>query len=127
MSATEVLAKAFAAMCEAFCDMRSCDDCPLYAATYPGENCLEAFARLLRESKAEPWEARVVDGKWCSICAHKVPAGAETCPTCGAIIARGAEARSDGRYDESVSPYPENGETSRETARESLVGGAAIR
>ena len=86
MSATETLAKAFSAMCEAFCDTRSCDDCPLYAATGTGENCLEAFARLLRGSKAEPWEARVSDGKWCSICTHRVPEGAESCPTCGAAI-----------------------------------------
>lgn len=86
MSATEVVAKAFSEMCDAFCDMRSCDDCPLYAATRPGEDCLESFARLLRESKAEPWEARVADGGWCSICTHKVPEGSASCPTCRAAI-----------------------------------------
>lgn len=87
MSATETIAAVYSAMCDEYCYSLSCDDCPLYAATYPGENCLESFARLLRESKAEPWEARVVDGKWCSICTHKVPDGAKACPTCGAAIA----------------------------------------
>lgn len=88
MSATEKVAGMFAAMCDAFCDMHSCDDCPLYSATDAGEDCFEAFARLLRDSKAEPWEARSERG-YCSVCTHRVPDGARECPTCGAAIREG--------------------------------------
>lgn len=92
MSATENIARTFAAMCDAFCDMHSCDDCPVYASTMPDEDCFEAFARLLRDSKSEPFEARSVRG-YCSICTHRVPEGAEACPTCGAAIREGGDAR----------------------------------
>lgn len=93
MSATEKVAGTFSAMCDAYCDMHSCDDCPVYASTMADEDCFESFARLLRESKAEPWEARALNGRWCSICTHRVPEGAKACPTCGAAIREGGDAR----------------------------------
>lgn len=137
MSATQTLCDAFdRAQCYGdSCPMEPCEQCPINIAVTPDDaSCKEVFARLLKESRAEEWRgaARKFNGKFyndwfCSLCGGPLEDGAETCPTCGAIIARGAEARSDGRYDESVSPYQKNGETSRDTARESLGCGAAIR
>lgn len=133
MSATQTIVDAFERMLNdgAPCMAEPCDGCPINAdGTYDGVSCKSTFAKLLLASRSEPWGARVEDfrgRRYCSLCGGPLEDGAGECPTCGAIVARGAEARSDGRYDVSVSPYQKNSETSRETARESLAGGAAIR
>ena len=136
MSAVQTLCDAFEYLASGVdCPYDACEACPIYQAARDDEgSCQETFARLLRESRGEPWRGRVrkvafsrSHEAYCSLCGGPLEDGAGECPTCGAIIARGAEARSDGRCDESVSPYQKNGETSRETARESLGCGVAIR
>lgn len=86
--ATQTIADLFNRFCDGMgeCMAEPCDKCPLQGFAEDRENCFEAFARLLKESKEEPWEASVRNG-FCSICTMRVPEGAETCPTCAAVIA----------------------------------------
>lgn len=69
----------------------ACRACPLPLAMEPSDgSCQEAFARLLRAARSEPWEGTARDygrrGEYCSLCESGLPDGARECPTCGAAI-----------------------------------------
>lgn len=85
--ATQTIADLFDRMCSGMgeCMAEPCGECPLQGFADDRENCFEAFARLLKESKNEPWEASNRGG-CCSICGMRMHDGSKTCPTCGAAI-----------------------------------------
>lgn len=102
MSATQTVCDLFERFCESFgvCvadeagrwgDVRAgCATCPLSAIADDSDSCREAFAKLLKASRGEPWECSVTrwGGKgFCSLCGMRVPDGAGECPTCGAVVA----------------------------------------
>ena len=87
MSATQTIADLFDRFCGGMgeCMAEPCGECPLSVVMEDRENCFEAFARLLRESKEESWEGTSRKG-WCSLCHMRVPDGADACPECKAAI-----------------------------------------
>lgn len=97
MSATQTLCDAFAYLSDggSGCpyDAEACRACPIEAARTDADGtCQEAFARLLMESRGEPWEGTAegygLRGAYCSLCRSGIPDGAAECPTCGAAIRR---------------------------------------
>lgn len=93
MSATQTIVDAFERMLNdgAPCMAEPCEGCPIMAdGTYDGISCMSTFARLLRDSKREPWEghAEGFRGEWyCSLCGTPLrsPAAVE-CDGCGAAL-----------------------------------------
>ena len=82
----------------------ACRACPLPPAMEPSDgSCQEAFARLLRAARSEPWEGTARDygrrGEYCSLCESGLPDGARECPTCGAAIREGGADVSVSAYD----------------------------
>lgn len=96
MSATQALCETFSYLSsDTGCPYsdEACRACPLRAAMEPSDgSCQEAFARLLRASKSEPWEGEArgygLRGEFCQLCEAKLPDGAGECPECGAEIRR---------------------------------------
>lgn len=93
MSATQTIVDAFERMLNdgAPCMAEPCDGCPIMAdGVYDGVSCMSTFARLLLDSKREPWEghAEGFRGEWyCSLCGTPLrsPAAVE-CDGCGAAL-----------------------------------------
>lgn len=93
MSALQTVVDAFCRMMNdgAPCMAEPCDGCPVYAGdVYDGVSCQSTFAKLLRASRSEPWEARAEEFRgraYCSLCGGPLGESDACCPTCGAAIA----------------------------------------
>lgn len=92
MTATQVLCDAFGYLSsgEPDCPYDGCGDCPIHAdGTFDGVSCQSTFAKLLIESRLDPWDAerREFNGRcYCSLCGCPVDDGDERCPMCGALL-----------------------------------------
>lgn len=90
---TEQIAGMFEIMCYDYCLYVECGRCPLEAVRGEGfSSCQEAFADILRRSKAEPWAGHAQritysgkERRYCSLCGAELLSDTR-CETCGAAI-----------------------------------------